>query len=80
MTDRAKITARVASVILALVGLFVLLQSTQMGINGSNVLLQKQGGGMETSMFIAVRQAAMETYRLIGAILLGVGAFCALHT
>ncbi len=68
----------IISTAVALVGLWILVQSTTMGMGAANGYLRSQGGSMDTATFLAVAVSYMESYRWLGAILLAVGAFRAL--
>ena len=65
----------IISTAVALVGLWVLVQSPTMGMDAANGYLRAQGGSMDTAGFIAVAASYMESYRWLGAILLAVGAY-----
>ncbi len=69
----------IISTAVALVGLWVLTQSTTMGMGAANGYLHAQGGSMDTATFLAVAGSYMESYRWLGAILLAVGAYRALR-
>jgi hypothetical protein len=70
---------RIASLIIAIIGLFVLIQSTEIGNGAATNLLIKNGGGMDTSNFIEIKRGYISTYRNLGSILLLISGFSALR-
>lgn len=76
---RANQIATVVAVLVALVGLWLVLQSTTLGLSTANSFLRSQGGNMDAANFRSVMEGAMASYRLLGAVLLGVGTFRALQ-
>ncbi len=70
---------RLVAILVALVGLWILLESPSMGMGAANGFLRSRGGSMDTATFLAVAQAQMDSYRVLGGILLAVGSFRALQ-
>jgi hypothetical protein len=69
---------RALALVVGAIGLFLLLQSTGLGLAAANDLL-RAAGGMQEDRFLAILAAWTETYRLLGAVLLGVGLLSALQ-
>ena len=67
----------VLALAVAMIGLFLLLQSTRLGLASADDLL-RAAGGMDQDRYLALLAASTETFRLLGAVLLGVGLFRAL--
>jgi len=65
---------RLTALALAVVGVLLLLQSTALGLAAADGLL-RAAGGMDQEGYMALLEASMEAYRLLGAVLLGVGMF-----
>ncbi len=70
---------RIVAILVALVGLLLVLQSTLLGLNAANSFLRSQGGSMDAANFRSVMDGAIASYPLLGAVLLGVGLFHALQ-
>ncbi len=70
---------RAASIIVALVGLLLVLQSTTMGMDAAGEVLRAHGGSMDLTSFQTVTGSYMASYRMLGGILLGIGVFRALQ-
>ncbi len=66
------------SLVVALVGLWVLLQSPSLAQDAANATLRSHGGGMDTNQYIAILYAYSGAYALAGGILLGIGTLRAL--
>jgi hypothetical protein len=75
---RAKIF-RIVAIVVALVGLGLLLASPSLGEAAGLAILARHGGGMDTSLYLSQMEAAISSYRLVGAVLLGVGLLRALQ-
>jgi hypothetical protein len=69
---------RIASLIIAIIGLIVLIQSTTIGDGAASKLLSKTGG-MDTASFIEIKKGYISTYRNLGSILLLIGGLSALR-
>jgi hypothetical protein len=65
---------RLLAIFLAAVGLLLLLQSTRLGLAAADALL-RAAGGMDQDRYLAILAASAEMYRVLGAVLLGVGLF-----
>ncbi|HLO17428.1 MAG TPA: hypothetical protein VK206_21525 [Anaerolineales bacterium] len=63
----------VISLVLFVVGLFVIFSSVSWGSEAANDYLRSQGGGMDTTQFIVFLQEYINTYRWIGSILSVIG-------
>ena len=59
----------VVSLVLFVVGLFVLFRSVPWGSEAANAYLRAQGGGMDGSQFMIVFQEYIQVYRWLGIIL-----------
>jgi len=59
----------IISLILFVIGLFVLFKSVTWGQEAANSYLLSQGGGMDTTQFMVILQEYINTYRWIGGIL-----------
>ena len=59
----------ILSLVLFVVGLFVIFNSVSWGSGAANAYLQSQGGGMDTGQFMIVVQESINTYRWIGIVL-----------
>ena len=70
---------RVVAVLVALAGLGLLLASPSLGEAAGQAILARHGGSMDTNLYLSEMQAAISSYRIIGAILLGVGLLRALQ-
>lgn len=70
---------RVIAILLALAGLSLLLLSPNLGQAAGQAILARNGGSMDTTEYLAQMQATVSSYRIIGAILLGVGLFRSLQ-
>ena len=70
---------RVLAIVLALVGLWLLVQSPLLGLEAAGDFLRRQGGSAHGDDYRAVLEAYAAMYRLLGAVLLGVGAATALR-
>ncbi len=66
---------RILGVLLALVGMAVLLLTPDLARTAGHNFIVAQGGGADTSNYLAHMQAAADAYRSIGAVLLFVGLF-----
>ena len=70
---------RIASLILFIIGLFVLIQSTEIGNDTAGKFLSKNGGSMDTANFLIIKEGFINTYRYLGAILLLIGGLSVLR-
>jgi hypothetical protein len=70
---------RIASLILFIIGLWVLIQSTEIGSGSADKFLSNNGGSMDTANFLAIKEGFINAYRYLGAILLLVGGFSLLR-
>ena len=68
------------SVVVVLVGLYLLVQSTSIGLDAANAMLRANSGTMATEQFLRLIDAQTAAYRLLGGVLLGVGAARALFS
>lgn len=69
----------IVSVAVALIGLWLLVQSTSTGLDAAQGML-RLANGMATEQFLRLIDAQTASYRLIGGILLGVGTARALFS
>lgn len=60
--------------IISLIGLLLILNSTTIGAFMANNYLAKLGS-MDTQQFLIVFEGYIASYRLVGAIFLGIGSF-----
>ena len=70
---------RIIALLMALAGLSLLLLSPSLGEAAGQAILARHGGGMDTTVYLSQIQATISSYRIIGAILLGVGLFRSLQ-
>jgi hypothetical protein len=70
---------RIASLILFIIGLFVLIQGTEIGNGSADRFLSNNGGSMDTASFLVIKEGFINTYRYLGAILLLVGGLSVLR-
>jgi hypothetical protein len=68
------------SLLLFVVGLFVVVNSVAWGREAANSYLRSQGGGMDTAQFMIVVQSSIDTYRWLGSILSLIGGVGLLRT
>lgn len=66
---------KIVSVIIAIVGAWILMKSTIWGLNSASEYLRSAGGSMDTSQFGILQESFMASYRLLGTVLLGLGGF-----
>ncbi len=69
----------IISVVVALIGLYVLVQSASIGLGAADAMVSARNG-MLTEQFLRLLDAQTATYRLLGGILLAVGAARALFS
>jgi hypothetical protein len=69
----------IVSVVVALIGLYLLVQSTSMGLDAAQGML-RLANGMDSEQFYRLVDAQTAAYRLLGGILLGVGTARALFS
>ncbi len=67
------------SIAVALIGLYLLVQSTGLGLDAAQDML-RAANGMDSNQFYRLIDAQTAAYRLLGGILLGVGAARALFS
>ncbi len=67
----------IVSVVVTLIGLYLLVQSTALGLGAAQDML-RAANGMPTEQFLRLVDAQTAAYRLLGGILLGVGSARAL--
>jgi hypothetical protein len=65
----------IVALVIFVVGLFLVLNSVNLGNAAANAYLQSQGGGMDTAQFLIVLQEHIQTYKWIGAILSVISGF-----
>ncbi len=65
----------IVSLVLFVIGLFVLFNSVPWGSEGANAYLRAQGGGMDGAQFMIVFQEYINVYQWIGGILSLVSGF-----
>lgn len=70
---------RIVSLIFFIIGLFVLIQSTEIGNDSAGKFLSKNGGSMDAANFLVIKEGFIDTYRYLGAILLLVGGLSILR-
>jgi hypothetical protein len=70
---------RIVSLILFIIGLWVLIQSTEIGSGSAGKFLSKNGGSMDTASFLIIKESYINTYRYLGTILLLVGGLSVLR-
>jgi glucose-6-phosphate-specific signal transduction histidine kinase len=58
----------ISSLVLFVIGMFVILNSVSWGGEAANAYLRSQGGGMDTAQFVIVIQEFINMYRWIGSI------------
>ena len=63
----------IISLMLFVVGMFILFSSVAWGQGAANSYLRSQGGGMDGAQFMIVLQEFINTYRWIGSILSLIG-------
>jgi hypothetical protein len=68
---------RLAPVVVALVGAWLLLQSASLGLSGAEAFVAERNS-MHSEQFFRLIDAQTAAYRLVGAVLLGVGTARAL--
>jgi hypothetical protein len=68
---------RLVPIVVALAGVWLLVQSASMGLSAAEAMVPV-GGGMQTEQFLHLVDAQTAAYRLLGAVLLGVGTARAL--
>jgi UPF0716 family protein affecting phage T7 exclusion len=66
---------RVVAFVVAVVGVWLLLASPALTEAAGQAILARHGGSMDTNLYLAQMQAATDSYRVIGGVLLGVGLF-----
>ena len=67
------------TLIMALIGLWLALQSPTLARGAADSLLRSSGGSMATETYLALLASYAAAYRLVGAVLLAVGSFFALQ-
>jgi hypothetical protein len=72
-------SAIIIAVALIVAGAGLLLRSPYLAVSSANTWLRSVGGGAETSLYIAVVQGFMSSYRLLGLVLLLSGLAAALR-
>jgi hypothetical protein len=70
---------RVIAIVIAVAGLWVLLQTPTLAFDAGTAFLQRQGGSASTDTYLALVQLSGRTYSLLGAVLLGVGLVSAIR-
>ncbi|MEW9702910.1 hypothetical protein [Paenibacillus sp. SI8] len=68
---------RIASLIIAIIGLFVLIQSAGLGNDAANIYLINQS--MDTGSYVEIKKGYISSYRYLGSILLLVGILTVLR-
>jgi len=63
----------------AAIGLWLALQSPILARGAADSMVRSSGGSTSTDIYLAVLDAYAAAYRLVGAVLLAVGAFFSLH-
>ena len=69
----SRIWLMIVSLVLFVVGLFMVLNSVTWGSAAANAYLRAQGGGMDGAQFMIVFQEYIETYRWVGGMLAAIG-------
>jgi hypothetical protein len=69
----------VAALVVAVVGLGIVLFSPTFGQQLADAALREAGGSMDARRYEIVMQLNAEAFRIVGAILLAVGAFVGLR-
>lgn len=64
-----KLSFMIVSVIVFVIGLFILFNSVAWGQAAANSYLRSQGGGMDGAQFLIVLQASIDIYKWFGSIL-----------
>lgn len=69
---------KIASVLVSVIGFYLLIKSPALGSDAASEYLREvMFGSMDTADFHMMKQSFIDSYRLAGAILLGVGSFYA---
>ena len=66
------------SLVLTLIGLWLLVQSPSLARAAADGLTRSSGGALDTNTYLATLSASAAAYRLLGGVLLGVGLVRAL--
>ena len=61
------------SLIMFIVGLIIMINSAMWGSEAANAFIRARGGSMDTVQFSAVLQGLMNSYSLMGAVILFIG-------
>ncbi len=61
------------SLITFIAGLLILINSAGWGSEAANAFLRARGGGMDTVQFSAILQGSINSYCIMGAVLLFIG-------
>lgn len=69
----ARFSFVVLSLVIFVVGLFVMWNSVSWGMGAANAYLSRLGGGMDGAQFTIVLQEYINTYRWVGGILSLIG-------
>jgi hypothetical protein len=70
---------RVIAIVIAVIGLWVLLQTPTLALEAGTAFVQRQGGSASTDTYLAVIQLTGQAHSLLGAVLLGVGLVSAIR-
>lgn len=70
----------IISLIVFVIGLFILFNSVAWGQEAANSYLRSQGGGMDGAQFMIVLQEFIKTYRWFGSILSLIGGVAFVRT
>lgn len=69
---------KIVSVLVSIIGFYLLIKSPILGDDAANDYLREiMLGSMDSQGFHIMKQSFIDAYRLVGAILLGVGSFYA---
>jgi hypothetical protein len=71
----AKNSALILAAALVLGGVYLILSSPTMGLEAAGRWLQGIGGGTDTAKFMAMVDAYIEAYRLLGVVLVASGMY-----
>jgi hypothetical protein len=64
-----KFSFMIISLVLFIMGLFIIFNSVVWGHEAANVYLRSQGGGMDTAQFMIILQEYINVYRWLGSVL-----------
>ena len=71
----AWLTIRIVALVAAAIGIWLLLQSAQLGTRAADAVLIASGGGMDANRFAALTQGSISAYRWLGIVITALGLY-----